>query len=328
MDPLRRVARGLGLLLLVIVVGTIGYLILGFGLVDALYQTVTTVSTVGFREVRPLSGHGKIFTIVLILAGVGTLFYTLTLVLEAFVEGHLRERLRRRHMERQLAELHNHVIVCGWGRVGRAVTLFLEREGKPVVIIDRDADRLVGAGHLTVQGDVSEDATLVHAGIERAAVLVAALDTDADNVYVTLSARSMRPNLIIVARARTESSEAKMTRAGANHVVNPQRIGGFRMGSFAMQPHVVDFLDVVMHDGRFEFRLGDSMVHEGSALVGCTMAGAAIRERTGALVLALRLPGGEFVTNPAPDTVLAAGNVMIAVGTADHLAALQALANG
>lgn len=325
-DPLRRIRLGLLSLGAVIVIGTIGYLLLGFDFLDAVYQTVTTITTVGFREVHPLDAAGKIFTIVLILSGIGTVFYTASVVLEGLIEGHLRTHLEVRRMERQIQSMRGHVIVCGWGRVGRAIARYVSRAGEQVVVIDRDPGRLADLPYATVQGDVTNDAVLLQAGIEHARVLVAALETDADNLYVVLSGRTLRPDLVIIARARTESSEPKLQRAGADHVVNPQRLGGNRMAAFALQPHVVDYLDVVMHDGSMEIRLDEVAVIPGSQLAGQTISSARIHDTTGALVLALRRPDGSFLTNPPATAAIEAGQVLIAVGTDEQVAALQRLA--
>jgi voltage-gated potassium channel len=225
-------------------------------------------------------------------------------------------------MEREIARMSGHVIVCGWGRVGREVAQFLTNAQRVVVVIDRDPERERDVPYASVQGDVTDDATLLEAGIERAATLVAALDTDADNLYVTVAAKSMRPELQIIARARSESSEPKLVRAGADRVVNPQQLGGDRMASFVVQPHVVDFVDIVMHDGTLEFRLAELVVSHASSLSGGTIRSAQLRERTGALVLAIRRPGGGFVTNPSPEDVIESGDVLISVGTAEQLEAL------
>jgi voltage-gated potassium channel len=306
------------------VVGTMGYLILGFPLLDALYQTVTTLTTVGFREVHPLSSEGKIFTIVLILLGVGTALYALGVLIQTLVEGDLRGVFGRRRMDRTISELRDHVIVCGWGRVGRAIAKDVAGQ-MPLVIVDRDPERLADSPHPWVAGDATDDHVLLEAGLPHARALVAALDTDAGNLFVTLSARALRPDLFIVSRVRVEESVEKLRRAGANRVVNPQSIGGSRMAAFVLQPHVTEFLDVVMHDRDIEFRLEELAVPEGSAVAGSTLRDARIRDRTGALVLALRNPQGEFVSNPAPDQPIAAGDVLIAIGTPDELVALGRL---
>ncbi|MDP8993261.1 MAG: potassium channel protein [Actinomycetota bacterium] len=305
--------------------GTIGYVMLGFGLLDAVYQTVTTITTVGFREVRPLDTTGKVFTIFLILVGVGTALYTFTVALETLIDGHIRDLFGRRRMHRNIGRMSDHVIVCGWGRVGQSIARYISNADQELVVVDRDPNVLVGIPHPYVQGDVTEDEVLRAAGIERARVLVAALDTDAANLYATLSGRSLRPDLFIIARAHTDSSEPKLERAGANRVVNPQRIGGARMAALALQPHVAEFLDVVMHEGDLEFRLEEIPVPEGSDLAGRSLREAQIRDRTGALVLALRTEDGTFTTNPVPETQMCPGHILIAIGTAGQLEALEKL---
>ena len=326
-DPFRRVRIGLGALALVLAAGTFGYLLFGFDLLDAVYQTVITVTTVGFNSPHPLDAGSKVFTIILILVGVGTALFTFSTVLEVLIEGHMRDLVRRRRMERDIARMSGHVIVCGWGRVGREVARFLTNAKRDVVVIDRDPDRLSGAPYASVCGDVADDAILLQAGVERAATLVAALDTDADNLYVTVASKSMRPEIQIIARARNESSESKLVRAGADRVVNPQQLGGDRMASFVTQPHVVDFVDVVMHDGTLKFRLEELTLSTDSLLAGNTLRSAHLRDRTGALVLAIRRPDGTFVTNPSPEDAIEAGDVLISVGTDEQLGALAKFAN-
>jgi voltage-gated potassium channel len=325
-DPFRRVRIGLVALGLVVLAGTTGYLLFGFSLLNALYQTVSTVTTVGFNPPHPLGAGSKVFTIVLILLGVGTALYTFSAVLEALIEGHMQDLVRRHRMDRDIARMHEHVIVCGWGRVGREVARFLVGADRDVVVIDRDGERLREVPYASVQGDVTDDETLYRARIDRAAALVAALDTDADNLYVTVAGKSLRPELQVIARARSESSKPKLVRAGADRVVNPQQLGGDRMASFVLQPHVVDFVDIVMHDGTLEFRLEELTVSTGSSMAGSTLRSAHLRDRTGALVLAIRRPEGGFVTNPSPEDVIEAGNVLISVGTSEQLAALAEVA--
>jgi voltage-gated potassium channel len=299
-------------------------LLFGFDLIDALFQTVITVSTVGFNTPHPLDSGSRIFTIVLILVGVGTALYTFSSVLEVLIEGHMRDLVRRRKMERDIHRMERHVIVCGWGRVGREVAQFLANAGKEVVVIDRDPERLSGVTHASVSGDATDDEVLQQAGIDRAATLIAALDSDAGNLYLTMASRSMRPDIQIIARVRTESSEPKLLRAGADRVVNPQLLGGDRMASFVLQPHVVDFVDVVMHDGTLKFRLEELAVSARSPLAGSTLRSVNLRDRTGALVLAIRRPDGTFITNPSTEDAIEAGDVLISVGTAEQLGALAA----
>ena len=325
-DPFRRVRIALGALGLVLVIGTTGYLALGFRLLDAIFQTISTITTVGFTSPRPLGAGDKAFTIFLILGGVGTTLYAFSAVLELLVDGHMRSRVRRRRVDRAIERMNGHVIVCGWGRVGSEVARFLVNAGWEVVVVDRDPERLADLPYPTVLGDVTDDDVLRRAGIERAATLVAALDTDADNLYLTVAGKSLRSDLQIIARARSQSSELKLTRAGADRVVNPQQLGGDRMASFVTQPHVVDFVDVVMHDGSLLFRLGETRLAADSALAGKSLRSAHLRDETGALVLAIRRPDGSFVTNPTPEESLLAGDVLISVGTDDQLRALERFA--
>jgi voltage-gated potassium channel len=324
----RRLSFSLGALAIVTVAGTVGYLVLGFGLLDALYQTVTTVTTVGFREVQPLTTAGKIFTIALIVVGVGTALYTLGVIIETLLEGQLPEVFGRRRMERKITGMSGHIVVCGWGRVGRAIARDLAAMGGTPVVVDQDPIRVENVPCPAVLGDATDEAVLDRVGVRRARALVAALDTDAGNLFVTLSARELRPDLFIVARVRLEENEDKLRRAGANRVVNPQSIGGARMAAFVLQPYVTEFVDVVMHDRGIEFRLEEIPVHEGSPVDGISIREAHIRDRTGALVLALRDRGGTFTTNPPPETVVRADQVIIAIGTPGDLEKLQHLVTG
>lgn len=328
-DIVRRLQVAVALLFVVIVAGSVGYVILGFGVLDAIYQTVTTVTTVGFREVQPLSSVGKMFTIALVLAGVGTALYTFGVALEAIVEGHLMHHLEARRMEREIARMRGQVVICGWGRVGRACAAHLGGAGQGVVVVDRDPVRLADVVYPSVLGDISDDDVLRKAGIMNARALVAALDTDADNVYVVLSARALRPDLVIIARARSEESTAKLLRAGADRVVNPQLIGGRRMAAFAMQPHVAEFLDVVMHDETVDYDIEQVEIAASSTLCGRTVGEAAIAARTGAAILALREGSrADFQPDPGPDVRLDDQSILIAVGTPAQLEALRTLAQG
>jgi voltage-gated potassium channel len=327
-DALRRARWGLAALALVTAAGTIGYLILGFSPMNAVYQTITTISTVGFGEVEPMSTRERLFTMVLILGGVGTALYILSGLVEAVVDGELGEFLGRRRVERRIAHWSGHVIICGYGRVGRAIADLVATGGSDVVVIDRDAERLADLSVATLQGDATDEELLRTAGIGRSRVLVAALTTDADNLFLTVTARALRPDLFIVARARQEASEGKLVSAGADRVVNPQRIGGQRMAAFVIQPHVAEFLDVVMHDGSLEFRLEEVRVSGASDLGGRSLRDTHIRDRTGALILAVRDDYGTFTTNPSPETVIHPGHVLIAIGTAAQLEALGDAAAG
>ena len=308
--------------------GTIGYLLLGFSPLNALFQTVTTVSTVGFREVEPLSANGQVFTMVLIVLGVGAAFYAFGVIIETFIEGRLNELLGRRRMDKTIASMTGHVVICGAGRVGRSICAEVAESGRRAVVIELDEDKAAACGAPAVVGDATEDAMLRAAGIERASALVAAVETDADNSFIVLSARALNPGLFVVARARSVDSEEKMRRAGADRVVNPQSIGGSRMAAFVLHPHVAEFIDVVMHERSIEFRLEEVRIDNGSPIVGRSLRDAHLRDRTGALVLALREPDGTFRTNPTPDAVMDAGQVIIAIGTQAELESLTSYVSG
>ncbi|HVA73346.1 MAG TPA: potassium channel protein [Acidimicrobiales bacterium] len=321
----RRMWIALLALALVLGGGTFGYWVVGLSPLDALYQTVTTVSTVGFRELFPRTAGPEVFTIILILMGVGTVLYAFGVLLEAVIEGDVFDIWGRHKMEKRISQLTNHVIVCGFGRVGRSVARHLAASDEDFVVIDQDSQRLDGTEYLTIAGDATDDEVLRQAGMERARALVAATSTDTTNVYVALSGRALRPDLFIVARARDAESEPKLLRAGANRVINPQAIGGNRVAAMLTQPHVSEFLDVVTHGDEIEFRLVEVAVGQGSSLAGRSLRDAKLRENTGALVLAIRGADGQFQTNPGPDTLISDGDVLIAIGTQAQLESLVAL---
>jgi voltage-gated potassium channel len=312
-------------LAVVVLGGSLGYWALGATPLDAVYQTVTEITTVGFRETRPLTDAGKVFSIILILAGVGTALYALGVLIEVLIEGQLAAIFGRRRMERRIAGMSGHVVVCGWGRVGRVVADQLAGRGVEFVVIDVEPDRLAGVPYATVVGDATDDDVLRSAGITRARALVTVMSNDAANLYVTLSGRSLNPDLFIVGRARVADSEEKIRRAGADRVVNPQAIGGSRIAALLFQPHVSEFLDVVTHEAGLEFRLEELRLPAGSPLSGRTLGDSHIRGRTGALVLALRQPDGTFVTNPSPETVVTEDQVLIVIGTGTQLEDLAGL---
>jgi voltage-gated potassium channel len=316
----------LAALVVVFAAGTIGYIAFGYGFLDAMFQTITTVTTGGFGEVHPFSAGEKVFTVVLILVGVGTAAYGLSVLIEFFVDGYLGGTFRRRRMERQIKAMRDHVIVCGWGRVGTAIAHNLKAHDTGVVVIDTAPERIATVEGPFVLGDATDEEVLRSAGIERARSLITALNADADNLYVTLTGRSMRPDLFIVARAASAAAVAKLIQAGADRVVNPQDLGGARMAALAVQPHVAEFLDVVMHDGSLEFRLEQVEVPRHSALAGQTHRSARIHDQTGTLVLAMREPGGDFRTNPPPTAEIVAGEILIVIGDAGQVTRLRELA--
>jgi voltage-gated potassium channel len=318
-----RLELAIGMVCTVIILATFGYWLFGLSPLDALYQTVTTVTTVGFREVEEFDSSEKWFTIFVMVFGVGTALYTFTLIVELVVEGQLKDLVGRRRMDREISKMRGHTVVCGWGRVGRAVAADLSIAGQEVVVVDMNGERLADVPYRTVVGDATLDRTLEDAGIAHARALIAALEGDAENLFVTLSGRALNPDLFIVARARQDESIPKLANAGADRVVNPQELGAARMASFVARPHVAEFVDVVMHERSLEFRMQEIEVAEGSPLAGETLGDVDIRGRSGVLILAVRNADGTFTTNPTADTVIEPHQVIIAVGTDEDFARLD-----
>lgn len=326
MATVRKFVIAIGAICAVTVIGVVGYMVLGFTFLEALYQTVITVATVGYREVRPLGTAGEIFTIALITMGVGVVLYNLTVMVETITEGDMRRFFERRRMDKRISAMSGHVILCGHGRVGRSAREHLKAMGAQVVVVDTAPDRLEHVEDPYLVGDCTRDDVLRAAGIERARALVASLETDADTVYLTLSARALRPDLVIISRARTADSKEKLVLAGATRAVNPQMIGGRRMAAFALNAHVAEFLDVVMHDEELDFRIQQVRILPDSPLCGSTIGQADLENASGAKLLAYR-PGPRmpFAPHPPPETVLAAGSVLIAFGTMAQIDYLDAL---
>ena len=320
-STIARLRIALGLVATVFIAGVIGYRIFGLTWMDAVYMTVITITTVGYREITGIpSAAEQIFTIIIIVTGVSTVLYTFTLGVQVVVEGQLRDFVGRRRMNRRIADYSGHTIVCGWGRVGKGVVHDLRSAGGQIVVIDEDPERVRDLDLPVVIGDATLDATLRSAGVNKARSLIAALEGDAENLFVTLSARTINPDLFIVARARADESVAKLSRAGADRVVNPQELGATRMASFVLQPNVAEFVDVVMHERSMEFRMREFDIAEDCWLNGTSLRDANLRDRANVLVLAVRDADGTFRTNPSPDTVIHAGDIVIAVGTTDSLA--------
>ena len=313
-----------------ILIGTSGYHWLeAMSIVDALYMTVITISTVGFGEVRELSSMGRVFTIVLILGGGGLAAFSVTVAVDFIMSGEWRVYWQTRRRFQMLSELTNHVIVCGFGRVGRHVADELAAEKVPFIVIDTDEDRVAHAqkhGYLAITGNAANETLLQKVGIERARAMVAAVDSDAENVFITLTARSLNPNLYIVARANYEDSESKLVSAGANRTMMPYHISGKRIVTTLIRPSVADFLDEVVHAGGLELFLEEVRVEPDSELAGKTISEAQVRNELGVTVLACRKQEGEFDTRIGPDTVLQPGGLLIVLGTREHLNEMMKLA--
>ncbi len=318
----------LGVVVGAIVIGTAGYMILnpGWRLLDALYMTVITLTTVGFREVQPLSDAARVWTMILSLAGVGLIFGSVGIVAEYFVVEATSGRREAQRMANAVKKLSGHYILCGFGRVGQTVARELVHAGRKVVVIDVLPESLGRArreGFLEVEGDATEEATLRAAGIERAKGLITTIDSDAHNVYVILSARALNPKLFVVARANTADSEGRLMQAGASRVVSPYTMAGHRLAELATRPRVVDFIDAALSHGELSFSMEEVEVVAGHAtLDGATVS--SLRD-TGVFVLAVVTGERSYEANPPADRVLRVGETLVVSGSVPRLRELRGL---
>lgn len=307
--------------------GTLGYMIIeGWSAWDAFYMTVTTVTTVGFREIHMLSPAGQAFTVLLIFGGVGTAFYTATLLVTVIVEGGLHRRFEQRRFARMLEHIHDHFIVCGYGRIGRVIADELHRQSVPFVIVERDpdlAEAVMRRGWLAVHADASQEDVLARVGIHRARGLIAAVGTDAENVYAVLTARVMRPDLFIIARVESDDAERKLKRAGADRVISPYQIGAAHIAQSALRPAVVDFVQLATSSGHLDLSMEQVHIGDHSSLVGKTIVDAGIRQRFGVIIVGIRRLDGTMEFNPSPDAMLRAGDELVVLGRPQSVKALE-----
>jgi voltage-gated potassium channel len=333
--PIAMIFQGASLLLplsvvvAVVIVGTLGYFWLwqeqGGTWMDALFMTVTTITTVGYGEVRPLDTVGRIFTMVLAIAGIGSLFYTLGVVMEYLVAARLADPGGRRRMERRIEALRQHIIVAGLGRVGRQAAHELFEARTPFLVVDPGpaaARHAEERGYLLLEGDATDDAVLERAGLRRANGLVVTTGSDATNMYIVLSARVLNPDLYIVSRAADDASVTKLVRAGANRAISPYAIGGHRLAHLILRPAVVDFFETALRAGEVALNIEDVAVRPESPTVGQTLGALDIRRVTGVTILAI-LRGGNPLVNPPGDFVIARGDQFLALGTKEQLARLE-----
>ena len=313
----RHIQVWLALVAAVVAIGTAGFIALdpGWSLIDALYMTVITLTTVGFREVQPLNDATRVWTMVLAVSGVGLIFGSVGIVTEYLVVEATSGRREAKRMADAVGKLRDHYILCGFGRVGATVARELVHSGRKVVVIDVLPDSLGRArreGFLEVEGDATEEATLRAAGIERAKGLITTIDSDAHNVYVILSARAMNPGLFVVARANTADAETRLIQAGASRVVSPYTMAGHRLAELATRPRVVDFIDAALSHGELAFSMEEVEVAPGSdRLDGMTVG--ALRD-TGVFVLAIVQGERNYEANPPAGRTLAAGETLVVSG--------------
>ena len=314
---------------MVFCLGVLGYMeVEGWSFFDSLYQVIITLSTVGFQEVYPLTRDGRILTMVLIVSGVGTFAYLVGSFTQVLVEGRLQQYLGRRRMQKIIDSLSDHVIICGYGRIGAVVAREILAENVAAVIIENNAEVIHGLdeqGIPYVQGDATADETLLAAGLMRAKTLVAALTLEAANVYVTLTARQLNPTIRIVARADAQGHTQRLQRAGADQVLVPHLYGGVRMAQSVLRPTVTNFLELTGRGGAIDLQMEELQVTEHSEILDKNLIDAALRPRFNLIVIAIKKASGEMQFNPQPQAVLEAGDTMILVGSRDNLDSLQAI---
>ena len=319
----------LGAIAGVIVIGTTGYSLLeGWSVLDSLYMTIISLTTVGFGEVRPLTAEGKVFTLALILGGVATVTTTLTIGSQILLAGQLQKVMGRRKLEKEIKKIKDHYIICGYGRMGKIICREFLTKPVPFVVIEQGQEEFqkIPSNILAIRGNAAEEEVLQEAGIERALGLVAVASSDADNVYIVLTASGLRKDLYIVARAGEAASEQKLLRAGATKVVSPYTIGGTGIANAILRPAVVDFIELVTKREHLELQMEEVMVAKTSPLSGKTVLEAGLRQNLGIIVVAVKKKDGQMEFNPSPPPGLSEGDRLIVLGAGESLGKLEKLA--
>jgi len=329
-----RFKRRIGLLsiaiMTVIAIGFSGFvLVAGYPMFEALYMALTTITTIGYGEVLPLSRAGRIFNIFYIVIGVGTLLVGIGVLTQAMIELELSGYFPKRRRRRMINNLKSHFIVCGYGRVGRSASEELKKSGVPLLVIDRNEERVeraLQAGLLAVAADSTRDEVLRDVGIDRARGLIAALATDADNTYLILTAKALNPLLPVATRVSEDESERKLRRAGADVVFAPYTITGQRLSQSLLKPHVNEFIDFTTgNDMGFDIRIEQVQVAERSEYVSKSLRQAQLRSELGIIVLAIRKVAGQMIFNPPADAEIGAGDYLIVMGQPAQLRRLEEL---
>jgi voltage-gated potassium channel len=325
----KSIIRVLLAILLTLAFGTGGYMLVeGWGFLDSLYMTVITLTTVGYREVHDLSEGGMVFTMILLVGGVGVVIFALSKGAQVILDLEYNQIFRRRRVEKAIRELKNHYIICGYGRMGKIISKELREDGVQFLVIEKRPVQPEEEGVLILKGDATRDETLHEAGIDRAAGLISVLPTDAENLFVVLSARGLNPTLLIVARAIEEGAERKLIRAGATKVVSPYHIGGLRMAHTVLRPTVVDFLEFATRSGNLELQIEEIQIQEKSELIGLTLEESGIGRDLGVIIVAIKQATGETRFNPTFRSTVKPGDTLIALGERSKLRKVGEMARG
>lgn len=307
------------LFLILLSIGTIGYHVIeATSFLDSLYMTIITIFTVGFREVTPLSKLGQIFTIFIILGGVGSVLYAFSRLAEIMYEGTINKIWRRNRMEKKIQKLKDHYIICGHGRMGNTVRERLEEENLPYVVIDNSQEGLIELKGkqecLHMEGDATNEEVLVKAGIKRAKALAALLATDADNLYLVMTVKLINPSLFVLSKVMDEEAERKILQIGANRVVSPYKLSGLKIAQALIRPTLVDFLDLIIRRSELSLSMEEIIVKKDSRIAGSTLAECDIRRKANIIVVAIKKPGEDIVFNPSPSVDLVPGDILLVLG--------------
>jgi len=325
----RKIIQWSVILLIFILLGSLGYVwIEDWGYFDALWMTVITLTTVGYGEVRPLTQAGRAYSMFLMLAGIGVMFYIITGLARIIVEGEIRQAFGKSKLKRTIKKLHDHYIICGFGRIGEIIARQLKERHIPFVIVENQPDLVLDLeemGFNILVGDATKEEILLEAGIERAKGLVAVVSSDANNVFIVLTARSLNPNIFIVARAVEPGSQQKLLRAGADRVESPYELGGRKMAQTILRPNVVTFIDLAMKED-VDLSMEEILVGASSSLVGMALKDSGIRQKLNTIIISIKRANGDMIFNPSPGTQIDAGDTLIALGVRQNLEALEQLA--
>lgn len=318
-----RLGRAVLILLGILTFGTLGYTVVeDMPLFDSFYMTVITISTVGFAEISPPTPLGRVLTVVIIIAGISFGTYTIGTIVRIFVEGELKNYFGRRKVQKQIADLKNHFIICGFGRIGRIICDELAVDHFDFIVIEQNPaaiEKLNQKNYLCIEMDATAENALLQAGIMQARGLVTAVNSDANNVFITLTAKGLRPDIFVLARASEESNSDKLLRAGATRVVSPYLIGGKRMGQILKRPTVADFIDSTTTGNQLGLVMEEARVNPGSRLVGKNLIDSNLRRDFGVIIVAIKRPSGEMVFNPMPNETLQSEDVIVVIGKREDL---------